>query len=68
MITQEELAKRIRARGAYGVDRIREAMREENTGDPADRIEAIASRARDAEAIAAARRARPRLRGEGDNL
>lgn len=61
-ITQDDVAQRIHSRALIGAERVRQAMRDENTGEQVDRIEVIVSRARDAERLAAARRPRPRLR------
>lgn len=53
--------RRRELRAAHGADRVREAMRNENSGPPDERIEVIASRARDAEAMSQARRDRAAL-------
>lgn len=42
-------------RAAHGAERVREAIREENTGDEGHRIDVVVGRARDAQKIAAAR-------------
>lgn len=42
-------------RAAHGAERVREAIREENTGTEGDRIDVVVGRARDAQRIAAAR-------------